>query len=219
MSENILSIQNLSIHAGKTKLVNNVSLSIKAGEIYALVENPEGKSLTATAAMQFASGGTESDLRRGGGQRAKIVWPDGEADAGSAWPPNRHDLSGTPSPPEPGSHGRRTTEGNPSRHLGLSAKECRNRSIQLFKEVGFRTRKTPELYPHQMSGGQQQRVMIAMALACQPEILIADEPTTALDVTIQKQILELVIKLAQERSLAVLLITHDMGWSKTPLTA
>jgi len=97
-------------------------------------------------------------------------------------------------------------------HLGLGRAERRRRSAELLAQVGIAD---PERrlgdYPHQLSGGQRQRVMIAMALACDPDLLIADEPTTALDVTIQAQILALLNRLQQERGLAVLLITHDMG--------
>ena len=97
-------------------------------------------------------------------------------------------------------------------HLGLSKKEARDRVIKLFEEVGIPdpTRRL-ESYPHEMSGGQKQRVMIAMALSCDPKLLIADEPTTALDVTIQAQILELIRKLRDERGMGILFITHDLG--------
>ncbi|MEM1111813.1 MAG: dipeptide ABC transporter ATP-binding protein [Pseudomonadota bacterium] len=88
----------------------------------------------------------------------------------------------------------------------------RKRVIECLEEVGIPDADTRcDFYPHQLSGGQQQRVMIAMALACEPEILIADEPTTALDVTIQQQVLELIRELTRNRQLAVLLITHDMS--------
>jgi peptide/nickel transport system ATP-binding protein len=84
--------------------------------------------------------------------------------------------------------------------------------VELFREVGIPNPEARyDFYPHELSGGQQQRIMIAMALACEPEVLIADEPTTALDVTIQEQVLNLIKKLARDRKLAVLLITHDMG--------
>ncbi len=97
-------------------------------------------------------------------------------------------------------------------HLGLSAGDARKRAIALLGEVGI---PDPEFkinaYPSQMSGGQQQRVMIAMAIACEPKLLIADEPTTALDVTIQKQILDLIAELQKKHQMSVLFITHDLA--------
>jgi oligopeptide/dipeptide ABC transporter ATP-binding protein len=97
-------------------------------------------------------------------------------------------------------------------HESVSAKVARDRARGLLREVGI---SDPELridqYPHEMSGGMRQRVMIAMALATEPEVLIADEPTTALDVTVQAQILEILDRLREARGLAVLLITHDLG--------
>jgi len=97
-------------------------------------------------------------------------------------------------------------------HLGLDKRQARARTLELLDEVGIPdpARKI-DAYPSQMSGGQQQRVMIAMAIACEPKLLIADEPTTALDVTIQKQIMELIATLQQRRRMAVLFITHDLG--------
>ncbi len=97
-------------------------------------------------------------------------------------------------------------------NLGMSRREARARALELFKAVGI---PSPEeklnAYPHQMSGGQCQRVMIAIAIAANPRLLIADEPTTALDVTIQKQILDLLMKLQEDYGMALILITHDMG--------
>ncbi|MBB4522315.1 ABC transporter ATP-binding protein [Rhizobium leguminosarum] len=97
-------------------------------------------------------------------------------------------------------------------HMGLNRTERRQRSIELLNLVGI---PAPEErlsnFPHQMSGGMSQRVMIAMALACNPKLLIADEPTTALDVTIQAQILDLLVRLQKEQGMALVLITHDMG--------
>jgi peptide/nickel transport system ATP-binding protein len=97
-------------------------------------------------------------------------------------------------------------------HLDLNFKESKDRAITLLQEVGIKDAENRfDNYPHQFSGGMRQRVVISLALCCEPELLIADEPTTALDVSIQSQILELIKTLTKERNLAVILITHDMG--------
>ncbi|HEY4196802.1 MAG TPA: ABC transporter ATP-binding protein, partial [Mucilaginibacter sp.] len=97
-------------------------------------------------------------------------------------------------------------------HLGLNKQEAREKAISLFKEVQLpRPEAIFDSYPHQISGGQKQRVMIAMALSCDPEILIADEPTTALDVTVQKTIIELLLRLKAERHMSLVFISHDLG--------
>lgn len=97
-------------------------------------------------------------------------------------------------------------------HMGLSRKQARQRVLELLKEVGIPSPETKiDAYPNQLSGGQQQRVMIAMAIACEPKLLIADEPTTALDVTIQKQIIDLLESLHKRRQMSMLFITHDLA--------
>ncbi len=97
-------------------------------------------------------------------------------------------------------------------HQKLDRKRAKERAVEMLRQVGIPApEQRVEAYPHQLSGGMRQRVMIAMALACNPELLIADEPTTALDVTIQAQILELLKRLQAERGMAVMLITHDLG--------
>ena len=97
-------------------------------------------------------------------------------------------------------------------HLKLNTNQSKEKAINLLNEVGIKdAEKRFDNYPHQFSGGMRQRVVISLALCCEPELLIADEPTTALDVSIQSQILELIKRLTKERNLAVILITHDMG--------
>jgi dipeptide transport system ATP-binding protein len=97
-------------------------------------------------------------------------------------------------------------------HLKLDRATRKRRAIELLEAVGIRdAAKRMNSFPHQMSGGQCQRVMIAMAIACNPKLLIADEPTTALDVTIQKQILDLLLKLQADHGMGLIMITHDMG--------
>ncbi|HFD2122489.1 ABC transporter ATP-binding protein [Acinetobacter baumannii] len=97
-------------------------------------------------------------------------------------------------------------------HMGMSRKQARQRVLELLKEVGIPSPETKiDAYPNQLSGGQQQRVMIAMAIACEPKLLIADEPTTALDVTIQKQFIDLLESLRQRRQMSMLFITHDLA--------
>lgn len=97
-------------------------------------------------------------------------------------------------------------------HLGLNKKDARDNAIELLRQVGIPSpEKRCDSYPHELSGGMRQRVMIAMALAANPAILIADEPTTALDVTIQAQILDLLLQIQNERHMSLLLITHDLG--------
>ena len=99
-----------------------------------------------------------------------------------------------------------------SKHMGLKGRAARDRAVELLRLVGIKDGgERLGAYPHQMSGGQCQRVMIAMAIACNPKLLIADEPTTALDVTIQKQILDLLVGLQAEHGMGLIMITHDMG--------
>src|SRR5204863_2259716 len=97
-------------------------------------------------------------------------------------------------------------------HMGLTGAKARERAVAALTEVGIPDpARRIDMFPSQMSGGQQQRVMIAMAIACEPKLLIADEPTTALDVTIQKQILDLIAQLQKKHQMSVLFITHDLA--------
>jgi microcin C transport system ATP-binding protein len=214
----LLSIDDLSVdfRAGDTvtHAVKNVSFDIKKGETLALVgESGSGKTVTALSILQL------------------LPYPSAEHPSGAihfqgenllALPENglRHvrgnKISMIFQEPMTSLNPLHTIEQQIAEvlriHKGLSGKKCRARVIDLLTKVGI---EDPEgrlpSYPHQLSGGQRQRVMIAMALANEPDLLIADEPTTALDVTIQAQILELLLKLKSESDMAMLLITHDLG--------
>jgi ABC-type microcin C transport system duplicated ATPase subunit YejF len=194
-------------------IVKGISFELKAGQIFALVgESGSGKSVTSLAAMRLLpdalkiSAGSvdvegadlfalsEARMQEIRGRKVAMIFQN----AMSALNPVQ-------------TVGAQVAE-TLKLHTPLRGTALRQRVVQLFTEVGI---PDPEqrfgFFPHQLSGGQQQRVMIAMALACEPDVLIADEPTTALDVTIQLQVLNLIRELTRSRQLAVLLITHDMG--------
>lgn len=194
-------------------VVRDVNLDIGRGEVMALVgESGSGKTITGLSLMglvpdpglasatSIALDGRElvgmdfDDLRRIRGREIGIVFQEPSAALNPAY-----------------TVGRQVAE--PLRvHLGMSKSEARERVIELFAEVGIPDpAKRIDAYPHQFSGGMAQRVMIAMAMSCEPKLLIADEPTTALDVTVQGQMLDLIGELARNRGVSVLLITHDLG--------
>lgn len=207
----ILDIQNLSISFGDKEVVSQLSFKLDAGKTLAIVgESGSGKSVTSLAIMGLLKGSVKAD---------KLQFE--ETDLRAISEDEHRKLRGADMAmifQEP------MTALNPSmrcgdqvaeiilQHTDLSVKEALNRALELFREVQI---PTPEeklkAWPHEMSGGQRQRVMIAMALACSPKLLIADEPTTALDVTVQKEILRLINDLKTERNMAVLFITHDLG--------
>jgi peptide/nickel transport system ATP-binding protein len=209
----ILSVSNLSLKtAGKT-LLNKVSFEIKEAEIFALVgESGSGKSLTSLAIMRLLpdaivvnSGNVDfRDVPLFSLPEYKMQSIRGKSIAMIFQEP----MSALNPVMTVGDQVAEVLK----MHLGLSRSEAKDRVIDLFNEVAL---KDPEQryswYPFQLSGGQKQRVMIAMALACEPDLLIADEPTTALDVTIQAQILDLLKELRDKRSLSILFITHDMA--------
>jgi peptide/nickel transport system ATP-binding protein len=195
------------------EILKGVSFELQAGHIFALVgESGSGKSVTSLAAMRLLpealeiTGGSvqvngkdlfglsESRMQEVRGRRVAMIFQN----AMSALNPVQ-------------TVGDQVAE-TLRLHTTLRGDPLRARVVQLFAEVGIPDPNSRfDFYPHQLSGGQQQRVMIAMALACEPDVLIADEPTTALDVTIQEQVLKLIRDLTHTRQLAVLLITHDMG--------
>lgn len=216
--ENLLKIENLQTcfdtDNGKIRAVDGVSFAVRSGEMVGVVgESGCGKSVTALSIMRLLPGGY------GRIESGKILWK-GE------------DLSSLTEPEMESIRGNRIgmifqepmTSLNPvlkigyqieevlSLHSDLRSRERRQRGIELLELVGIPDAvHRLEVYPHQMSGGMRQRVMIAMSIACSPELLIADEPTTALDVTIQAQILELLKELQKKFGMGVIFITHNLG--------
>jgi len=213
----LLEVNNLQTHfptrAGLVKAVDDVSFYINEGELLGLVgESGCGKSITALSLMRLIAppgeivGGSirfkDEDLLKASDERMREIRGD---DISMIFQDPMTSLNPVYTVGEQIAEALRL-------HRGLNKRDAIGGAIDAMKEVAM---PAPERrindYPHQLSGGMRQRVMIAMALACNPELLIADEPTTALDVTIQAQILELLDELRQTRRLAVLLITHDLG--------
>jgi oligopeptide/dipeptide ABC transporter ATP-binding protein len=217
--ETILQINHLvtafDTEEGRIRAVDDVSFGLKKGQTLGLVgESGCGKSVTALSVMRL------------------LPKPIGVIESGRIFF-NGADLTQLPADKMHEIRGKRIsmifqepmTSLNPVHKLGkqlgevfglhfsdLGEDEIRQQSLELLEKVGIpESGQRMEEYPHQISGGMRQRVMIALALACKPEILIADEPTTALDVTIQAQILDLIQKLQSETGMAVIVITHDLG--------
>jgi dipeptide transport system ATP-binding protein len=213
----LLEIENLSVDfptiAGVMRAVDGVSLRLEEGEVLGIVgESGSGKSVTMLALMGLVAypGQIRADRLAFAGKDLLTLSPG-----------DRRRLTGKDLAmifQEP------TTSLNPCftigfqlqetlrLHEGLERKARRRRAIELLEQVGIPAPETRlRAFPHQLSGGMNQRVMIAMAIACNPRLLIADEPTTALDVTIQAQILDLLLTLQRERGMALILITHNMG--------
>jgi len=214
----LLEIKNLrtyfSVRGHTAKAVDDVSLSILPGRTLGLVgESGCGKSVTAHSIMRLIpsppgriAGGeilfegqdlvtlSEAQMRRIRGNRISMIFQEPMTSLNPTYPVGDQ------------------VEEVIRLHEKLSRAAARERSVDMFKLVGIpAAEKRIDDYPHQMSGGMRQRVMIAMALACNPQLMIADEPTTALDVTIQAQILDLMNKLKKETGAAILFITHDLG--------
>lgn len=217
MSETILSIENLRIHfetfAGEVQAIRGVNLKLEKGETLALVgESGSGKSVTAKSVMKLLSNNavvkegaiifkgenilekSERDMQSIRGKKIAMVFQD---------PMTSLDPTMK--------IGKQITEVI-IKHEKASKEEANKRAEELLELVGIpNAKERMKQYPHQFSGGQRQRIVIAIALACNPDVLIADEPTTALDVTIQAQILELLKELQQQFQMAMIFITHDLG--------
>jgi len=209
----ILDVENLSLAIGTNTLLNNISFDIQKGEIFALVgESGSGKSLTSLAIMRLLPeviSVTSGDITLNG--KSLFTLPEYEMQKvrGQSIAMIFQEPMSALNPVM--TVGEQVAEVLRI-HLGLNKEEVKEKVISLFKEVALKDAEARyHWYPHQLSGGQKQRVMIAMALACEPELLIADEPTTALDVTIQAQILALLKKIREERNLSILFITHDLA--------
>jgi len=194
------------------EILRDVTLRLQAGERLGLVgESGCGKSMTALAIM-----GLLPDAARVGGEIRLAGQPLPVADDNAMAAIRGRRIAMIFQEPMSALNpvltiGRQLGEALTT-HLELSRSQWRERARELLALVGMPSQRFAlSLYPHQLSGGQRQRVMIAMALACEPDILIADEPTTALDVTVQIQILALLQRLCIERDMALLLITHDLG--------
>ena len=199
--------------AGEVKALNNVTLQMREGEVLGIVgESGSGKSVTAYSIMGLTAqngkivGGTvefnghkihemsEKELRKIRGNEVSIIFQDPMTSLNPVWTVGNQIAEAV------------------SLHTDKKGKAAMARAKELLELVGINEpEKRLKQYPHELSGGMRQRVMIAIALACEPKLLIADEPTTALDVTIQAQILELMQELKQKLGMGIIMITHDLG--------
>lgn len=212
----VLRVDNLNVHLGRDKslhAVRDVSLDVKKGEIVCIVgESGCGKSITSLALMGLLPAQAQrsverlelagenianlsearmSDVR---GRRMSMIFQDPMTSLNPSYTIGDQLMSVY------------------MRHFGRDRQAARRRAIELLEHTGIPgPEERMRQYPHQLSGGLRQRIIIAMALMCRPELIIADEPTTALDVTLQVQILKLLKRLQEELDLGILLITHDMG--------
>lgn len=217
MSSPLLEVRNLTVdyrdRQGRVVAVDDISFTLDRGEILGVVgESGAGKSLTGMAIlglldrpMALAGGEIllsgrridnlpETEMRRIRGREVGAIFQDPLTSLNPLY-----------------TVGRQLTE-TILTHLDLTPEQARRRAVELLQEVGIpAAAERIDSYPHEFSGGMRQRVVIALALACGPKLIIADEPTTALDVSIQAQIIDLILRLCEEHGTAVMLITHDMG--------
>ena len=213
----LLEIDNLSVTfqtaGGQFTAVDRVSLHLEPGEIVSIVgESGSGKSVAMLALMgllPWTATVTADILRFDGRDLTTISKPELRRIIGCQMAMIFQEPMTSLNPCF--TVGFQLTE-TLKIHLGMDRKASKRRAIELLEQVGIpEPEKRLAAYPHQLSGGMNQRVMIAMAISCNPRLLIADEPTTALDVTIQAQILDLLLKLQKDKGMSLVLITHDMG--------
>ena len=213
MTDNLIEIRNLNVAFHGQRVVRDLCLDIRPGECLALVgESGSGKSVTAHSILQLLA---DSEAQTTGSIRYR------GQELVSADPKVLRELRGNRiamifQEPMTSLNPLHTIEKQIGEtlllHRGLGGKAAQQRILELLELVGIQKPKERlKAYPHQLSGGQRQRVMIAMALACEPELLIADEPTTALDVTVQRKILLLLKSLQQRLGMSLLLISHDLN--------
>ena len=203
----------LNTSRGPADAVRGVSFSLARGETLGLIgESGCGKSVTALALMGLLPESAVDQRQRPAG-RAGTGRPGRGRLLQAARQPREHDLPGADDGAQSDAHRRPPGRRAAAPAQGLFRPRRRTReAIALLDRVGLPdAAKRVDAYPHQFSGGQRQRITIAMALACEPDLLIADEPTTALDVTIQGQILDLIADLVAERGMSMILISHDLG--------
>ncbi len=217
MNQPLLEIDSLKTYFhtedGVMKAVDDISLKLEEGSTLGIVgESGSGKSVTSLSIMQLLAntgsidGGSisflgkelvglpEQEMRRIRGKEISMIFQEPMTSLNPVFTVGSQVMEAI------------------LLHRDISKAEARQETINLFREVGIpEPEQRVDSYPHQMSGGQKQRVMIAMALSCKPKLLIADEPTTALDVTIQAQILDIIRQLRDERGMSILFITHDLG--------
>lgn len=208
----LLAIRDLHLSFGTQEVLHGLDLEVQKGEFLALVgESGSGKSVTALTVMGLLPDNgrvTEGSVRFEGRELLSLSSDELDQIRGSRMTMVFQDALTSLNPVL--TVGDQLTEGI-RKHLGMEKKAAEQHACTLLERVGLPgDRGMLRRYPHTLSGGQRQRVSIAMALACKPELLIADEPTTALDVTVQAQIMELLWELQQETRMSILFVTHDI---------